>query len=169
VTTTDGSAAGATSTDAVAEVPSGDSAANGAESSTGAAADGSTGTSSDSSGTGAGTGTGTGTSGGTGTGTSGGTGTTGGSGSSAGRTSASTAPLSPTTSFLTALAASGLAPPVDDAQKIAMAEDVCQEMGYGATYTDVVRALTYAGASDAEAANFARLAITNLCSQYKIG
>ena len=50
-----------------------------------------------------------------------------------------------------------------------MAEDVCQEMGYGSKYADVVRALTFAGATDAEATNFARLAITNLCSQYKIG
>ena len=79
------------------------------------------------------------------------------------------APISPTTAFLTALAASGLAPPIDDAQKIAMAEDVCQELGYGSKYADVVRALTFAGASDAEATNFARLAITNLCSQHKIG
>jgi hypothetical protein len=37
-----------------------------------------------------------------------------------------------------------------------MADDVCQELGYGSTYADVVRALTFAGASDAEAANFAR-------------
>jgi len=50
-----------------------------------------------------------------------------------------------------------------------MADDVCQELGYGSTYSDVVRALTFAGASDAEAANFAGLAITHLCSQYEIG
>jgi cytoskeletal protein RodZ len=98
-----------------------------------------------------------------------GTGGTGRSGSPAAPTTPGTAPLSPTTAFLTALAASGLAPPVDDAQKLAMADDVCQEMGYGSTYADVVRALTFAGATDAEAANFARLAIANICPQYKAG
>jgi hypothetical protein len=98
-----------------------------------------------------------------------GTGTTGRSGAPAAPTGAATAPLSPTTAFLSALAASGLAPPIDDAQKLAMADDVCQEMGYGATYDDVVRALTFAGATDAEAANFARLAITHLCAQHTIG
>jgi hypothetical protein len=96
-----------------------------------------------------------------------GTGATGGSGSAA--PSAAPPPLSPTTAFLTALTDSGLAPPVDDTQKLAMADDVCQELGYGSTYADVVRALTFAGASDAEAANFAGLAITHLCSQYEIG
>jgi Protein of unknown function (DUF732) len=95
-----------------------------------------------------------------------GTGTTGGTGSSTG---GSSAPLSPTKSFLTALDESGLAPPVDDAQKLAMADDVCQELGYGSTYADVVRALTFAGATDAEAANFATLAIKNICPQYKAG
>jgi hypothetical protein len=95
------------------------------------------------------------------------TGASGGSGSAA--TSVTSAPLSPTTAFLTALTESGLAPPVDDTQKLAMADDVCQELGYGSTYADVVRALTFAGASDAEAANFAGLAITHLCSQYEIG
>ena len=84
-------------------------------------------------------------------------------------TPSATAPLSPTKSFLTALAASGLAPPVDDTQTLAMADDVCQEMGYGSTYTDVVRALTFAGATDAEAANFARLAITHICPRYETG
>jgi len=94
---------------------------------------------------------------------------TGGTGSSTGGSSSGSAPLSPTKSFLTALDESGLAPPVDDAQKLAMADDVCQELGYGSTYADVVRALTFAGASDAEAANFATLAIKNLCPQYKAG
>jgi hypothetical protein len=100
-----------------------------------------------------------------GSGSSGGTGT----GAAAATPSATTAPLSPTTAFLTALTESGLAPPIDDTQKLAMADDVCQELGYGSTYTDVVRALTFAGASDAEAANFAGLAITHLCAQYEIG
>lgn len=90
-------------------------------------------------------------------------------GTPAAPSSTATAPLSPTTAFLTALTASGLAPPVDDAQKLAMANDVCKEMGNGSGYDDVVRALTFAGASDAEAANFARLAITNICPQYKTG
>jgi hypothetical protein len=92
-----------------------------------------------------------------------------GTGAAAATPSAATAPLSPTTAFLTALTESGLAPPIDDTQKLAMADDVCQELGYGSTYTDVVRALTFAGASDAEAANFAGLAITHLCAQYEIG
>ena len=100
-----------------------------------------------------------------GSGSSGGTGT----GAAAATPSATTAPLSPTTAFLTALTESGLAPPIDDTQKLAMADDVCQELGYGSTYTDVVRALTFAGASDAEAANFAGLAIRHLCAQYEIG
>jgi hypothetical protein len=100
-----------------------------------------------------------------GSGSSGGTGT----GAAAATPSAASAPLSPTTAFLTALTESGLAPPIDDTQKLAMADDVCQELGYGSTYTDVVRALTFAGASDAEAANFAGLAITHLCAQYEIG
>jgi hypothetical protein len=94
---------------------------------------------------------------------------TGGTGSSTGGSSSGSAPLSPTKSFLTALTESGLAPPVDDAQKLAMADDVCQELGYGSKYADVVRALTFAGASDAEAANFATLAIKNICPQYKAG
>jgi hypothetical protein len=97
------------------------------------------------------------------------TGAAGGTAPAAATPSAASAPLSPTTAFLTALTASGLAPPIDDAQKLAMADDVCQELGYGSTYADVVRALTFAGASDAEAANFAGLAITHLCSQYEIG
>ena len=91
-----------------------------------------------------------------------GSGSSGTGGAASGRTGTSTAPsssgsgpISPTKSFLTALTDSGLAPPVDDAQKLAMADDVCQELGYGSTYADVVRALTFAGASDAEAANFA--------------
>jgi hypothetical protein len=100
-----------------------------------------------------------------GSGSSGGTGT----GAAAATPTAAIAPLSPTTAFLTALTESGLAPPIDDTQKLAMADDVCQELGYGSTYTDVVRALTFAGASDAEAANFAGLAITHLCAQYEIG
>jgi len=98
-----------------------------------------------------------------------GQGSSGGTAASAAPTSAATAPLSPTTAFLTALTESGLAPPIDDTQKLAMADDVCQELGNGSTYADVVRALTFAGASDAEAANFAGLAITHLCSQYEIG
>ena len=61
---------------------------------------------------------------------------------------------------------SGLAPPVDDAQKLAMARDVCEEMGYGSTPEDMVRALTFAGATDAEAANFVQLAITNICPEH---
>ena len=105
-----------------------------------------------------------------------GSGSSGTGGAASGQTGTSTAPsssgsgpISPTTSFLTALTESGLAPPVDDAQKLAMADDVCQELGYGSKYADVVRALTFAGASDAEAANFATLAITNICPQYKAG
>jgi hypothetical protein len=98
-----------------------------------------------------------------------GTGTTGRTGSGTGGSSSGSTPISPTKSFLTALADSGLAPPLDDAQKLAMADDVCQELGYGSTYADVVRALTFAGASDAEAANFATLAIKNICPQYKAG
>ncbi len=96
-------------------------------------------------------------------------GATGSTGSSTGSSSSGSGPISPTKSFLTALTESGLAPPVDDAQKLAMADDVCQELGYGSKYADVVRALTFAGASDAEAANFATLAITNICPQYKAG
>ena len=95
--------------------------------------------------------------------------TPGRAGTSAAPSSSAPSPLSPTRAFLTALSASGLAPPVDDTQKLAMADDVCQEMGYGSTYADVVRALTFAGATDAEATNFAKLAITNICPQYKIG
>ena len=98
-----------------------------------------------------------------------GTGTAGRTGTSTAPSSSGSGPISPTKSFLTALTESGLAPPVDDAQKLAMADDVCQELGYGSTYADVVRALTFAGASDAEAANFATLAITNICPQYKAG
>lgn len=91
------------------------------------------------------------------------------SATTAARTSTGTAPLSPTTTFLTQLAASGLGPPVDDTQKLAMADDVCQEMKNGSTYADVVRALTFAGASDEQAANFARLAVTNLCPKFPVG
>jgi hypothetical protein len=98
-----------------------------------------------------------------------GTGTTAGAGSPTVGSSSGSAPLSPTKAFLTALTESGLAPPVDDTQKLAVADDVCQELGYGSTYADVVRALTFSGASDAEAANFARLAITTICPQYKAG
>jgi hypothetical protein len=118
--------------------------------------------------TGTGAGSGSAGSGGAATGRTG-TGTTGGGGSPASGSSSGSAPLSPTKSFLTALTESGLAPPVDDAQKLAMADDVCQELGYGSTYADVVRALTFAGASDAEAANFATLAITNICPQHQAG
>jgi hypothetical protein len=74
--------------------------------------------------------------------------------------------FSPTQTFLDEVADSGLAPPVDDAHQLAMAQDVCEEMGYGATSEDVVRALTFAGATDAEAANFVQLAITNVCPQH---
>ena len=105
-----------------------------------------------------------------------GSGSSGTGGAASGQTGTSTAPsssgsgpISPTTSFLTALTESGLAPPVDDARKLAMADDVCQELGYGSTYADVVRALTFSGASDAEVANFARLAVTTICPQYKAG
>ena len=115
--------------------------------------------------------TGTGTSAASGAAATGqaGTGTTAGAGSPTAGSSSGSAPLSPTKAFLTALTDSGLAPPVDDTQKLAMADDVCQEMGYGSTYADVVRALTFSGASDAEAANFARLAITTICPQYEAG
>ena len=68
--------------------------------------------------------------------------------------------------FLDDVTDSGLAPPVDDAQKLAMARDVCEEMGYGSTRDDMVRALTFAGASDEEAANFVQLAITNICPEH---
>jgi hypothetical protein len=68
--------------------------------------------------------------------------------------------------FLDEVSDSGLAPPVDDAQKLAMARDVCEEMGYGSTPDDMVRALTFAGASDEEAANFVQLAITNICPEH---
>ena len=113
---------------------------------------------------------GTGTSAGSGAAATGQSGTgTAGAGSPTAGSSSGSAPLSPTTAFLTALTESGLAPPVDDAQKLAMADDVCQEMGYGSTYVDVVRALTFSGASDAEAANFTRLAITTICPQYTAG
>jgi hypothetical protein len=47
-----------------------------------------------------------------------------------------------------------------------MARDVCEEMGYGSTPDDMVRALTFAGASDEEAANFVQLAITNICPEH---
>jgi Protein of unknown function (DUF732) len=105
---------------------------------------------------------------GTGGGSSGSSGSSGSGGSSgAGATSRpSGSSFSPTTAFLNALNASGMAPPVEDAQKLAMAEDVCQELKNGATYDDMVRALTFAGATDAEAANFARLSIENLCPQF---
>jgi hypothetical protein len=93
-----------------------------------------------------------------------------GTGATAARTTAAApapAPaFSPTQTFLDEVADSGLAPPVDDAQKLAMAQDVCEELGYGATPEDVVRALTFAGATDAEAANFVQLAITNVCPQH---
>jgi hypothetical protein len=117
---------------------------------------------------GTGAGSGSAGSGGAATGQAG-TGTSGGGGSPASGTSSGSAPLSPTKSFLTALTESGLAPPVDDAQKLAMADDVCQELGYGSKYADVVRALTFAGASDAEAANFATLAIHNICPKFRAG
>jgi hypothetical protein len=68
--------------------------------------------------------------------------------------------------FLDEVSDSGLAPPVDDAQKLAMARDVCEEMGYGSSPDDMVRALTFAGASDEEAANFVQLAITNICPEH---
>ena len=75
----------------------------------------------------------------------------------------------PATAFLNALAASGLAPPVDDEQQVTMARDVCDELDNGSTYADMVRALTFAGASDAEATNFTRLAITHLCPEHPVG
>jgi hypothetical protein len=144
--TADGSSTAPSSTDP------GDAATGGAASGSGSGGTGSAGTGS----------------GGAATGQAG-TGTAGGIGSSTAPSSSGSGPISPTKSFLTALTESGLAPPVDDAQKLAMADDVCQELGYGSTYDDVVRALTFAGASDAEAANFARLAITNICPQHKAG
>jgi hypothetical protein len=160
-TVTDPGTDAATATDAV----TGEPAADAAGSSTGQSAAGQSAAGQSAAGPSSAGQSSSGGSTGAGTGTGGGTGSTG----TSGRSGTSTAPLSPTTNFLTALAASGLAPPIDDAQKLAMADDVCQELGYGSKYADVVRALTFAGATDAEATNFARLAITNLCSQYKIG
>jgi hypothetical protein len=93
-----------------------------------------------------------------------------GTGATAARTTAAApapaTPFSPTQTFLDEVSDSGLAPPVDDAQKLAMARDVCDEMGYGATPEDVTRALTFAGATDAEAANFVQLAIANVCPEH---
>jgi hypothetical protein len=68
--------------------------------------------------------------------------------------------------FLEQVTDSGLAPPVDDAQKLAMARDICAEMSHGATPDDMVRALAFAGATDEEAANFVQLAVTNICPEY---
>jgi Protein of unknown function (DUF732) len=68
--------------------------------------------------------------------------------------------------FLDQVTDSGLAPPVDDAQKLAMARDVCEEMSHGSTSEDMIRALTFAGATDEEAANFVQLAVTNICPEY---
>jgi hypothetical protein len=99
----------------------------------------------------------------------GGTRSTGAAETTAARGTGGTAPLSPTTTFLNQLAASGLGPPVDDTQKLAMADDVCQELKNGSKYADVVRALTFAGATDEQAANFAKLSITNLCPKFPIG
>ena len=82
---------------------------------------------------------------------------------------APTSALSPTATFLTALTASGLAPPVDDTQRLAMAQDVCKQLGNGTAYDDVVGALTFSGATNPEAVNFARLATTTICPQYKVG
>ncbi len=99
----------------------------------------------------------------------GGTGSTGAARSTAARSTGGSAALSPTTTFLNQLAASGLGPPVDDTQKLAMADDVCQELKNGSKYADVVRALAFAGATDEQAANFAMLSITNLCPKFPIG
>ena len=82
---------------------------------------------------------------------------------------APTAAPAPTGDFLAQLAASGLEPPVDDTQKLDMAQDVCQRLGNGSTYDDVVRALTVGGATDEQAANFTRLAITNVCPMFTAG
>jgi hypothetical protein len=79
---------------------------------------------------------------------------------------ATEAPAPTPETFLDEVTDSGLAPPVDDAQKLAMARDVCAEMGHGATPDDMVRALTFAGASDEEAANFVQLAVTNICPEH---
>jgi hypothetical protein len=79
---------------------------------------------------------------------------------------AAEAPAATPETFLDEVTDSGLAPPVDDAQKLAMARDVCAEMGHGATPDDMVRALTFAGASDEEAANFVQLAVTNICPEH---
>lgn len=76
------------------------------------------------------------------------------------------APTGPATEFLAALEASGLAPPTDDEHRLSFGRDVCDEMDLGSTYTDMVRALTFAGASDAEAENFVRLATTHLCPKH---
>ena len=94
---------------------------------------------------------------------------TGAAATTAARGTGGAAPLSPTTTFLNQLAASGLGPPVDDTQKLAMADDVCQELKNGSKYADVVRALAFAGATDEQAANFAKLSITNLCPKFPIG
>ena len=99
----------------------------------------------------------------------GGTRSTGAAATTAARGTGGAAPLSPTTTFLNQLAASGLGPPVDDTQKLAMADDVCQELKNGSKYADVVRALAFAGATDEQAANFAKLSITNLCPKFPIG
>ena len=99
----------------------------------------------------------------------GGTRSTGAAATTAARGTVGAAPLSPTTTFLNQLAASGLGPPVDDTQKLAMADDVCQELKNGSKYADVVRALAFAGATDEQAANFAKLSITNLCPKFPIG
>jgi hypothetical protein len=79
---------------------------------------------------------------------------------------AADAPEAAPQAFLEEVTDSGLAPPVDDAQKLAMARDVCEEMGHGSTPDDMVRALTFAGASDEEAANFVQLAVTNICPEH---
>ena len=76
------------------------------------------------------------------------------------------APAPTPETFLDEVTDSGLAPPVDDAQKLSMARDVCEEMGHGATPDDMVRALTFAGASDEEAASFVQLAVTNICPEH---
>ena len=140
---------------------------------TGDAADSSSATSDDADGDGSAAGDGgsdsgggSGTGGGSSSRSSGGSGGSGGSSGAGATTRPSGSSFSPTTAFLTALNASGMAPPVDDAQKLAMAEDVCQELKNGATYDDMVRALTFAGATDAEAANFTRLSVENICPQF---
>jgi hypothetical protein len=145
---------------------SSDDPADGSAGSDGTSSDGSGSSGSGTSGNGS-SGSGTSGNGSSGSGTSGngssGTPGTDGSTSPSGRTPP---PTGPATAFLAALDASGLAPPADAEVRLAFGQDVCTELGYGAPRADVVRAVTFAGASDAEAENLVSLAITHLCPQH---